>query len=198
MIEAAARVLRNGGVIVYPTETTYGLGVDPASPNALERVYTVKGRSHDKPLPLIAADEEAVYQAVAEWPAVASRLASRFWPGPLTLILPAASAMLPLLHANTRTVAIRVSSHPVARALSAAVGGLLTATSANRSGEMAPQCSDEVGGELLTLVDGVMDAGRCGGSCAGRSSTIIDVCGPHPRLVRSGCVGWEEVTRALS
>jgi len=197
-ISLAGKVLGQGGVIIYPTETFYGLGGNPTLPVAVERVYRIKGRAFNKPLPLIASNLEAVYRAVAEWPKIAERLARMFWPGPLTLILGAASSLLPLVHAGTGKVAIRISSHPVSQALASETGGLLIATSANRSGQQAYRTPMEIPGELLAEVDGLIDAGPTGGAFADLASTIVDVSSAAPRLVRPGCISWEKVKRVLS
>lgn len=184
--------------MVYPTETFYGLGGNPTLQQSVERVYRIKGRASSKPLPLIASNLEAVHRAVAEWPKIAERLAQTFWPGPLTLILGAASSMLPLVHAGTGKVAIRISSHPVSQALASETGGLLIATSANRSGQQAYRTPMELPGELLAEVDGILDAGPTGGAFANLASTIVDVSSAAPRLVRSGCIPWERVKRVLN
>ena len=194
-ISLAGKVLGQGGVVVYPTETFYGLGGNPTLQRAVERIYRIKGRAFSKPLPLIASNLEAVYRAVAEWPKIAERLAQTFWPGPLTLILGAASSLLPLVHAGTGKVAIRISSHPVSQALASETGGLLIATSANRSGQQAYRTPMEIPGELLAEVDGLIDAGPTGGAFADLASTIVDLSSAAPLLVRAGCIPWERVKR---
>jgi L-threonylcarbamoyladenylate synthase len=189
-LERAAALLMRGGVIVYPTETFYGLGAHPRSEKTIERVYRIKGRGFDKPLPLIASDIVAVRAAVAAWPEVAERLAAVFWPGPLTLLLPA-SPCLPLsLHAGTGNLAIRISPHPVARELAERAGGLLISTSANRSGDPACRRVDEIPCELTERVDLVVDGGELPG---GLPSTIVSVAPAGLELVRAGCIPFEDV-----
>ena len=202
----AAAVIRNGGVIIYPTETFYGLGGHPGQVSAIERIYRIKGRDSRKPLPLIAADAAFARASAAEWPREAEKLANAFWPGPLTLILTAACPpastsappervmLSPGVHAGTGKIAVRVSSHPVARALSSLVGGLLISTSANFSGQ--PPCTDPRGmpAPLLAAVDGLLDAGVLPGMLP---STIVDVSSGPPRLIRAGCLSWERVRAAL-
>ena len=198
VIDAAGELLSQGGVVVYPTETYYGLGGHPELLSAIERIYTIKGRAAVKPLPLIAADLEAVYRAVADWRPVAKKLAEVFWPGPLTLILNAAPSLVPLLHAHTGKVAVRISSHPVAQALARAIGGLLTATSANQSGQRACRTVSEMPEDLLVQVDGLLEAGTLGEGTIDLPSTIIDLSTAVPRLVRPGCIAWERVEEVLS
>ena len=197
-IRCVGELLSRGGVVIYPTETYYGLGGNPGLSAALERIYRIKGRAFNKPLPLIAADREAVYRAVAEWPPVAERLAEAFWPGPLTLILRAASSVLALLHAQTGKVAVRISSHPVAQALAGEIGGLVTATSANESGQQACRTPTEIPEELLAQVDGLIDAGPSGLEGADLPSTILDVSAAVPLLVRPGCIPWERLEEVMN
>lgn len=193
-IHRAAAVILKGGVVVYPTETFYGLGGRPDLQVVIERVYGIKGREEEKPLPLIACNMRAVRAATAAWPAAAERLAKVFWPGPLTLILPAGLWLPSRLHAGTGTIAVRITSHPTARSLCAEAGGLLISTSANLSGQPACSIAGDLSPELLAMVDGVLDAGELPG---GLSSTIVDVNGPEPRLVRPGPVSWENIQEEL-
>lgn len=189
-IEQASALLEQGGVLIYPTETFYGMGGHPGIPQAIERIFRLKGRDAGKPLPLIAADLKAVREAVAAWPELADRLASHFWPGPLTLLLPASPGIPTALHAGTGKLAIRISSHPVARELASRAGGLLISTSANRSGEPASRHIGEIPSELSGLVDLVLNAGKLPG---GRPSTIVAVTSRGIELVRAGCIPFEDV-----
>ena len=197
IVSLAGKVLSRGGVIIYPTETLYGLGGNPKLPAVVERIFRIKGRELSKPLPLIASSLEAVYRAVAEWPISAEKLSRAFWPGPLTLVLRAAPHILPVIHGNTGRIAIRVSSHPVAQALASKAGGLLIATSANQANQRAYQTPSEMPGEFLALVDGLIDAGQCGGSAGSLPSTIVDVSALGPRLIRAGCIPWEKLLGAV-
>jgi L-threonylcarbamoyladenylate synthase len=194
-IARAADVVRTGGIIIYPTETLYGLGGDPMCEAAIERIYRIKGRDFKKPLPLVAADIEAVRKVAAQWPRAAERLARAFWPGPLTLILPSTPVVPPRLHAYTGRVAVRVSSHPIANRLAAAVGGLLISTSANIAGQASYTNSKEIGPEFLSRVDGLIDGGGLTGDLP---STIVDLSFDPPRPVRAGCVSWESIRRLLA
>jgi L-threonylcarbamoyladenylate synthase len=191
----AASCITRGGLVVFPTETFYGLGGDPWHSAAVERIFAIKERDLRKPLPLIAADDAAVRRVAARWPGVADLLARAFWPGPLTLVLAASPLLPPALHAHTGKIAVRVSSHAVARELAAAVGGLLVATSANLSGHPPCRHPDELGGKLLSQVDRVLHAGPTVG---GQPSTLVDVTVHPPQLVRAGAIGWERIEAVLS
>jgi L-threonylcarbamoyladenylate synthase len=190
----AASVVRHGGVIVYPTETFYGLGGRPDLEETVERIYLIKGRDFKKPLPLIAADLDAVRRAVAQWPPVAEKLAQAFWPGPLTMVLPASPHLPQLLHAHTGKAAVRISSHPVAGVLAASVGGLLIATSANIAGDPASSSPDRLSSMLLLKVDGILDGGELPGVAP---STIVDVSVAPPRLLREGRLHWREIDSVI-
>ena len=191
----AASCITRGGLVVFPTETFYGLGGDPWQLAAVERIFRIKERDMRKPLPLIAADDAAVRQVAARWPGVADVLARAFWPGPLTLVLAASHLLPPALHAHTGKIAVRVSSHAVAQKLAAAVGGLLISTSANLSGRPPCRHPDELGGELLSQVDRVLHAGPTVG---GQPSTLVDVTVHPAQLVREGAIGWERIEAVLS
>jgi L-threonylcarbamoyladenylate synthase len=196
-----AAIMR-GEVIAYPTETFYGLGADPANAAAIERIYAIKGRRAGEALPLIAADLDALRELGAEPPLLARRLAEKFWPGALTLVLPiapiAAGRFPDALTAGGSTVAVRVPDHPVARAIAAIAGGLITSTSANRSGHPPASTADDVhaalGDDIAVLVDGGTTPG---GGPGGAPSTIVDVTSETPRLVRAGVVAWERVLESL-
>lgn len=187
----AVAALQRGGVIAYPTETFYGLGADPLSAAAVARVFGVKARVEGQSLPLIAADL-AQARRVAAVTGAAARLAERFWPGPLTLVVP---ALAPFVEGAQRhgTVAIRVPDHAVARALAAAFGSPITSTSANRSGEPPAAVVSELGG-IAPRLDVVVDGGRTPG---GLPSTIVDLTGGAPTLVRAGAIAWDRVLESL-
>ena len=183
VVARAAGVLRAGELIVYPTETLYALGGLGLLAAAAHRVRLAKGRADDKPLPLIVADTEAARALCRSWPAAAETLAARFWPGPLTLVLPASTRVPLEVTAGTGTVAIRVSGLPLARALSRAVGPLVS-TSANRAGEPpAVTCS-----EALAAVGAATALALDGGACAGAPSTVVDLTGDRPVVLREGAV----------
>ncbi len=194
-IREAAAILRSGGVVIYPTETFYALGAVPVISKAVERIYEIKGRDTAKALPLIASDLQAVFGAAAQWPDPADRLARIFWPGPLSLIIPASTSLSSALHAATGKIAVRVSSHPVARLLARACGGLIVSTSANMAGGKAPRSPGGIDAGLLAAVDALLDGGNLPG---GFPSTIVDVSVYPAVVTRGGKIGPKEILRVLA
>ncbi|MCE5263035.1 MAG: threonylcarbamoyl-AMP synthase [Deltaproteobacteria bacterium] len=191
----AVRVLCSGGVVAFPTETFYGLGADARNEAAVEQIFRIKGRDFRNPIALIVADERGVIPLAEEIPEAARILMKRFWPGPLTLVLRASSAVLPRLTAGTGKIGIRVSSHPIARLLASGLGGPLTATSANRSG--GPECTtaDAVIRALESFSGPVVDGGETPG---GAGSTVLDVTLLPPRILRAGAIAGDLILKALS
>jgi L-threonylcarbamoyladenylate synthase len=195
-VAAAIEALAAGGIIAFPTETFYGLGADPARGEAVARIFAAKGRAAGEALPVIAADTDAARRVAATWGDAAERLASAFWPGPLTLVLPVrAGAVVAGVTAGRDTIAVRVPGHPLARALAAAApAGLLTATSANRSGSPALSTADAVeralGPGTALIIDG-------GPSPGGLASTIVELSEARPRLLREGPVAFARVLESL-
>jgi L-threonylcarbamoyladenylate synthase len=183
-VAEAGRVLRDGGLVAFPTETFYGLGANALDATAVGRVFRVKGRPADKPL-LVLVDSVAMAETVAaDVPVRARRLMSRYWPGALTLILPCRA--LPLaLTAGTGTIGLRVPGHAVARALVRAAGCPVTAPSANPHGGPSPCTAAEVLAGLGDRVDLVLDGGATPG---GPASTLLDLTAEPPRIVRPGAV----------
>jgi L-threonylcarbamoyladenylate synthase len=190
----AVRILREGGVVAFPTETFYGLGADARNEAAVEKIFRIKGRNFRNPLPVIVADEGELIPLVEEIPAAATILMQTFWPGPLTLIFRAAPSVSSRLTGGTGKIGIRVSSHPVARFLAAGLAGPLTATSANPSG--GPECSsaDAVIRVLEDLPEAVIDGGETRG---GAGSTILDVTLFPPRILREGAIPRNLILNAL-
>ena len=191
----AIRVLCEGGVVAFPTETFYGLAADARNETAVEKIFRIKGRNFRNPIALIIADEREVVPLVEEIPAAAKILMQTFWPGPLTLIFRAAPSVSSRLTGGTGKIGIRVSSHPVARLLAAGLAGPLTATSANLSG--GPECSsaDAVVSTLGDLADAVIDGGPTPG---GAGSTILDVTVSPPRILREGAIPGVLIWDALN
>jgi L-threonylcarbamoyladenylate synthase len=181
----AAAVLKGGGVMVFPTETFYGLGGNGLSRDVIERIFRLKGRQRGKPLSLVVADTAAAERAAASLPGRFARLAENFWPGPLTLVLPASPAFPDELTGGTGTVAVRVPGHEWLRAVLSEAGLPLIATSANLSG--APPIVEGAAAvsAFRGRVDLVVDAGRCPG---GRPSTVLDLTREPPRILRRGAV----------
>jgi L-threonylcarbamoyladenylate synthase len=189
-LEAAVDAIRRGGVVAMPTDTLYGLAVDPFCVEAVDRVFAVKGRAAERALPLVAAALEQVTMSIGVLPPLAARLASRFWPGPLTLLLAAPRSLPEAVSGGTALVGVRVPAHAVTRALCRACGGLLTATSANMSGAAPSASPDDVARALGDRIDVLVDAGMAPG---GLPSTIVDATGAAPVLVRAGAIRWEDI-----
>jgi len=194
-IGRAAAVLRAGSVAAIPTDTLYGLAADPFNGAAVSRLFTIKDREAGKAVPLVAASIEQVREWFGPLPPVAERLASRFWPGPLTLVMRAPASIAEGVAAADATVGVRVPAHDVTRALCEAAGALLTATSANISGRPATADPDVVASELGARIDLLVDAGTTAG---GPPSTIVDVTGPELRLIRAGAIEWHAVLAAAT
>ena len=192
VMQQAAEMIRSGLVVAYPTDTLYGLAVDPRNAGAVRRLFDLKGRPETSALTLIAADLAQVREA-AEMTAAAERLAGRWWPGPLTIVIAARPALARETLAGGATVGVRVPDHPVAAALARAAGFCVTATSANRSGLAATAAADAVA-EALPGLDAVLDAGPAPG---GLPSTIVNACERDVTLVRAGAVPWDRVLRSL-
>lgn len=193
-IAAAVAVLQSGGIVAYPTDTLYGLAVDPRNDTAVERLFAVKGRGSASAIALIAADA-AMAEGVAAsgFGPLERRLASAFWPGPLTIVVPASGGMSAAL-APRGTLGVRVPAHLVARSLSAAFGACITATSANLTGRPPAVTADEVAATLGELVDFLVDAGPAPG---GPPSTIVEVVDGRPVLHRAGAVAWDRVLESV-
>jgi L-threonylcarbamoyladenylate synthase len=189
-IQEAARWILNGGVVALPTDTLYGLAADPFSPAGIARVFAVKGRGAGRALPLIAADAEQVAEHLGQLPPAGQRLAERFWPGPLTLLVTAPRGLARDVTGGTGTVGVRVPADAVARAICAEAGRPITATSANASGEPPTPDPDQVERTLGDRIDLLIDTGTTRG---GAASTIVDVTGADPVLVRAGAISWDDI-----
>lgn len=193
-IERAARVLREGGLVAFPTETVYGLGADASNASALARIFAVKGRPASHPLIVHLAGAHALFEWARDVPDVARQLAERFWPGPLTMILARAPGVLDAVTGGQDSVGLRVPSHPVAQALLRAFGGGVAAPSANRFGRVSATTADHVRDELGDRVDLILDGGACP---VGIESTIVDLTGGIPVLLRPGRITTQEIEAAL-
>jgi L-threonylcarbamoyladenylate synthase len=189
-LDRAGRVLRSGGLVAFPTETVYGLGANALDAAAVQRIFAAKGRPANNPLIVHLASREQVRLVAADWPEVAARLAERFWPGPLTLVLPRGPRVPDIVTAGGPTVAVRVPAHPVATALLAAAGVPLAAPSANRSNRLSPTRAEHVLADLDGQIDLILDSGPARG---GIESTVLDVTVVPPRLLRPGLVTPAEI-----
>lgn len=190
----AVEALRRGEVIVYPTETFYALGVDFSVPGALERLYALKARQPDQPIALIAADLAMAFSVVREVPAAARALAAKFWPGPLTLVLPAAAQLPAGLIGPDGGVGVRVSPHPICGALAAELGRPLTATSANRTGLPPARSVDEARAMFREHVAIYLDGGVTN---VVAPSTVVGFDGAGIRVFRAGAIAASTLRKHL-
>jgi L-threonylcarbamoyladenylate synthase len=191
-IKEAARLLKAGDLVVFPTETVYGLGANALDPAAVQRIFAAKGRPSDNPVIVHVASIEAAKKLVAEWPPLADRLARALWPGPLTLVLPRAPHVPDAVTGGLPSVAVRVPSHPVAQALLRAAGVPLAAPSANTSGRPSPTTAQHAEADLGDKVPLYLDGGP---TELGVESTVVSLLGPAPVLLRPGGVPREALEK---
>jgi L-threonylcarbamoyladenylate synthase len=194
-LQVAVDWLKAGRVVALPTDTFYGFAADPTSPAAVRGIFEIKGRGPREALPLVAASTAQVERCCGRLGRAEARLASRFWPGPLALVLDAPRQFAPEVHGGRGTVAIRVPAHAFARAVCEAWGGPLTATSANRTGAPPARASRDLAAFMNDARVLVIDAGASPG---GLPSTIVDARGRSPTLVRAGAIDWERVLESLN
>jgi L-threonylcarbamoyladenylate synthase len=187
-IDAAVRALGSAGIVGIPTDTVYGLAADPFRAGATDRLFVLKRRPRSVELPVLVADEEQALSLAVAVPAHARRLMARYWPGPLTVILPRRPDLNADLGLDDATVGVRCPGHPVPLALCREAGPLAT-TSANRHGEPPIVTATELAEQLGPGVELILDAGPC----RGQPSTVVDCTGFEPRLVRDGGLDWAEV-----
>jgi L-threonylcarbamoyladenylate synthase len=190
----ALQALKQGGVIVYPTETLYGLGVEALNENAVKRLFRLKERPQGKPISLLIANEAMLEQVVDGIPDLARPLIRAFWPGPLTLIFPALPILSPLLTGGTGTIGLRLSSHLIATALVRELGRPLTTPSANPAGQSPPVHLTEAQAYFGESVDYYLDGGALSG---GIGSTVVDITGKDPVLIREGVIPSSALAQAL-
>jgi L-threonylcarbamoyladenylate synthase len=194
-IARAAEILHNGGLVAFPTETVYGLGADATNDRAVARVFAAKGRPDFNPLIVHIAESEAARRIVA-WSDAAEKLARRFWPGPLTMVLPRrADARVSLLaSAGLDSLGVRLPDHPVARQLIAAADTPIVAPSANPSGRLSPTTAEHVAESMGFEVDLVLDGGPCR---VGIESTVVDLTADIPAVLRPGAVSVGDLTSVI-
>ena len=192
-LEKAVRSLGNGGVVVFPTDTLYGLGADVFSLPALQRIFSIKGRPADLALPVLVADMNQLEAVALPLSSQARRLAQRFWPGPLTLVMHRSPDLPDLVTGGADTVAVRMPGHPVPLELARRLGRPITGTSANLSGQPDLLDLGALENQLGNLVDHMIQTGPVP---AGTASTIMDVTGDAPQLLREGAISLEEILEA--
>jgi L-threonylcarbamoyladenylate synthase len=190
----AAGIIRRGGLVAFPTETVYGLGADALNPDAVKRIFKAKGRPQDNPMIVHVASLKDAKKLTRRFPPTAERLCRRFWPGPLTLILPKAKHVPYETTAGLSTVAIRMPDHPVALALLKESKTPIAAPSANTSGRPSPTSAEHVIADLDGRIDAVLDGGK---SRIGVESTVLDLTSKTPTILRPGGVTAEELRRIL-
>lgn len=190
----AAEIIKAGGIVVFPTETVYGVAANVFDEEAVEKVFVAKGRSRGKPLPVFVSERDQLETVVRHVPALALPLIERFWPGPLTLVMDARPTVPLAVTAASGTVGVRLPDHPVALGIMRLAGVPLACTSANPSGGQSPASAKALSPDFLERVDLVLDGGR---TAVGIESTVVDVTGEAPRLVRVGAVDAAQIERVL-
>ena len=191
-VDEAAAALGRGGLVVFPTESVYGLGADAASAAAVERLVAVRGREEGKPILVLASDLGMVTQVVRDVPPLARRLADRLWPGALTLVLPARDGLPAALTAGSGTIGVRVPDHATARALVAALGRPVTAPSANPPGDAPAETIEQARAYFGAQIDAYVDGGRCHGA----PSTVVKIDGNAFTVLREGRIDAASIRRA--
>ncbi len=191
-IERAVTILNKGGIVAYPTDTVYGLGADPLNAQSVERIYRIKRRPLNLPLPLLLAEKSDLMKVAAIVPEIAWQLAERFFPGGLTLVLKKSPWVPGSVTAGGDTIAVRIPDHPIPIALIRGLGIPIVGTSANLSGRPSPVTAEEVRQQLGEKVDLIINGGRCPG---GTESTVLDISGKVPVLIREGAIPRAELEK---
>lgn len=194
LVDEAGKLLREGQLVAIPTETVYGLAANALDAKAVCSIFTAKGRPQDNPLIVHIADNDGLAPLVKSLPPKAEALAQAFWPGPLTIILPRADVVPAVVSAGLDTVAIRMPSHPVARAIIRSAGVPLAAPSANRSGSPSPTTAGHVMQDMDGIIPLIVDAGACG---VGVESTVVSMVSDTPVILRPGAVTKEQLERVI-
>ena len=193
-VRKAAEILRNGGLIIMPTETVYGVAADMTNKEAIKRVYEVKGRPRDNPLIVHIASIEQIPPLVSKWNGDAEGLAKRFWPGPLTLVAKKSDGVPKEVTSGLDTVAIRMPSHPIAQALLQMAGVPIVAPSANRFMHLSATRADHIDPELANKVEMIIDGGPCQ---IGLESTVINCAVEPPQILRPGAITRAQIQAAI-
>ena len=194
-IQQALRVLQDSGVVAVPTDTLYGLAADAFSPTAIERVFDIKERPEGLALPVLLSGAEQLSQVADDVPGQLEAVAEAFWPGAMTLIVKRNESLPPRLTAGNPTVAVRVPDHPVPRELARRLGRPITGTSANISGAADPRSLAELRAQVGDRVDFLVTTGT---APVGTASTIVDLSGNAPRLIREGAIPFQQIESVLS
>jgi len=189
-LEKGISILKQGGLVAFPTDTVYGLGACADIQQAVERLYQVKQRPLNMALPLLLANTAQLGEIAEPVPEIAWLLVRRFLPGALTLVLPKSNLVPDIITAGGKTIAVRIPAHPIPVALAEGMGAPIVGTSANLSGRSSSLTADEVYSQFGDKIDLIIDGGRCPG---GKESTIVDVTGETPLILRQGAISREEL-----
>lgn len=193
-VTQAAQVILNGGVIIYPTETIYGLGANALESRVVERVYAIKGRRKSNPILVLISDRDALDELALEIPEAAEKLIGKFWPGPLTILFKAAPIVSPILTAGSGKIGVRLSSSEFCRELLNICKIPITSTSANLSGEPNPNLVSMINRKVLNRVDLIVDGGTL---TSQTPSTVVDVTKGKIELVREGVIPFKEILEVI-
>tara|TARA_B100001123_G_scaffold188284_1_gene215165 strand:- start:12 stop:656 length:645 start_codon:yes stop_codon:yes gene_type:complete len=193
-VKDSANVVSNGGIIIYPTDTLYGLGADIRNEESLLRIYDIKGRPNDMALPVLVSGWEMVRSISSEVNVIGEKLAARFWPGQLTLVIRADDNLSTILTGGRRTIAVRQPAHWIAQQIIEQVGNPIVGTSANLSGSPDLVEASDLAPELGHLVDRII---TCGLKPFGVGSTVVDITGEQPKLLRGTSISIEDIKSAL-
>jgi len=189
-VEQAITILKRGSIVACPTDTVYGVGAAINIERAVERVYQIKGRPLSRALPILPADKSQIAEVAKSVPPLAWRLADKFLPGALTIVLYKAESVPDIVTGGGKTVAVRMANHPMPVAIIRGLGVPIVGTSANLSGHPSALTAEEVRAQIGDRVDMIIDGGRCPG---GIESTIVDLSGEEPRIIRQGAIPPEEI-----
>ena len=189
-VEQATTILKQGGIVACPTDTVYGVVAAINIEPAVERIYQIKGRPRSQALPILLADKSQMVDVAKIVPLLAWRLADKFWPGALTMVLLKSESVSNIVTGGGKTVAIRMANHPMPMAIIRGLGAPIVGTSANLSGHPSALTAEEVRTQIGDRVDMIIDGGRCPG---GIESTIVDLSGEEPRIIRQGAIPPEEI-----
>jgi L-threonylcarbamoyladenylate synthase len=184
LIDKVAEVIKGGGLIIYPTDTLYGLGANPRDPEAMKKLYTIKGRDKAKPIPFLIKDQDMLETLVEDIPPIGRQLMEHYWPGALTLVFRARKGLPPPLTGEGGTIGLRISAHPIPQRIVEAVDAPLTATSANPTGKGNLIDIQSITEAFRDQVDLIID----GGEVPGIGSTVVDLTKTPPKVVREGTI----------